>query len=1039
MAAPQLASIADQTLLSGAPLYVPLIATDPDGDLGGFSVTVVESSLSHPQITHPVLLPIIEPSNRNLRLTVRDYGDMVFELFENFAPRTTGRIVELVQQGFYNGLTFHRIVPNFVIQGGDPTGTGMGGSGLQFDDEFHPYLMHTGAGVLSMAKSADDTNDSQFFITLGASRHLDFNHSVFGFLVRGSEVLQQVATVSVDQNARPTTPVVIESASIFSDPSFRTLVLVAPWGTTGSAVVKVSVRDSQGDVAEQTFRVNVIQDPYNLNAFLLPILPIWTQADTPVDVLVAAYDREESSLKFAAAPASGVTDIRVQIDPIDQTTARLSVSPQPGAVGVRSLVVGVSDPSAFTSDPWDIQVVPVYIRPGRPSVQLLPEADTGTSSSDGITRLNNTPNARLKFSVTGLVTGAEVHVLVDGVVVASGVATGPSLVLESTGAFPLADGPHTITAVQVLRDVPVNVGNFRDSVNLWSDNSTAVSFVVDSIPPVIISSPVTTAAEGRMYEYQVEVNPEVNGPITFELVSGPTGLTVDRDTGRVRWMPDFDQAGLHYVTIRAIDAAGNESEQMFSVTVANAPEFLIADRYELPELIPWELGIRVVGENPSVHVEVISALPEGMTFDSDGLRLRWTPSEAQGPGLYQLRLRAVDAAGIARETTLHLQVHEQNQPPQLIVVDEIFAQEGEELEIVPRAVDDDLPAQSLVFNLEGPDLPGLVFDPAAGIIKWQPPEAAGPGEYRLKLRVTDSFGASNEKEICIKVQEVHQPPAWQEQGPFQAVVGDRFLARVKAVDPDIPASEIRYRLLEGPPGLSLDTLTGELEWHITRQTWQAMGMPANVFVRIDAYKAPGDDNQVYSTGALVEIQLVDPWLVAMAAWGLSEAEAAGPETPAEPLPVETDRPDSAAWQDSQPRSSEDAGWLDVRPSPSLFAGSTGWLTRPTGALGLSQEFLDIIEQLEQEFLKRHLPEELRGSEDNPSQSEDAPSLPTRSRTTERSQAAGPAGRRATDQGEEKAGDTGLAEQGTEGTTPENLSHHGRPARATTPGTAATEA
>ena len=102
------------------------------------------------------------------------------------APLTSREIWDLAAEGFYDGLDFHRVVPNFVIQGGDPTGTGSGGSTLgYFDDQYHLELQHNRTGVLSYAKSTDDTNDSQFFITEGPQRFLDFNHSVFGQLVEG--------------------------------------------------------------------------------------------------------------------------------------------------------------------------------------------------------------------------------------------------------------------------------------------------------------------------------------------------------------------------------------------------------------------------------------------------------------------------------------------------------------------------------------------------------------------------------------------------------------------------------------------------------------------------------------------------------------------------------------------------------------------------------------------------------------------------------------------------------------------------------------
>jgi cyclophilin family peptidyl-prolyl cis-trans isomerase len=117
-------------------------------------------------------------------------GDFVVELHADRAPRTVENFVNLARAGFYDGTTFHRVINGFMAQGGDPTGTGTGGPGYQFADEFHPSLRHDGAGVLSMANAGAGTNGSQFFITYGPTPHLDDRHSVFGKVVSGMDVVQ---------------------------------------------------------------------------------------------------------------------------------------------------------------------------------------------------------------------------------------------------------------------------------------------------------------------------------------------------------------------------------------------------------------------------------------------------------------------------------------------------------------------------------------------------------------------------------------------------------------------------------------------------------------------------------------------------------------------------------------------------------------------------------------------------------------------------------------------------------------------------------
>ena len=120
-------------------------------------------------------------------------GDIVLELHADKAPNTVANFEKLATDGFYDGLTFHRVIANFMIQGGCPSGTGTGGPGYQFDDEFDDELRHDGPGVLSMANAGPNTNGSQFFITHVPCPHLDGKHSVFGRVIEGQDVVDSIA------------------------------------------------------------------------------------------------------------------------------------------------------------------------------------------------------------------------------------------------------------------------------------------------------------------------------------------------------------------------------------------------------------------------------------------------------------------------------------------------------------------------------------------------------------------------------------------------------------------------------------------------------------------------------------------------------------------------------------------------------------------------------------------------------------------------------------------------------------------------------
>lgn len=156
-------------------------------------------------------------------------GDVVLLLFEEKAPKTVGNFVGLatgarewtdpksgqkVTRPLYNGTVFHRVIPDFMIQGGDPLGNGTGGPGYRFEDEFHSDLRHSKPGILSMANAGPNSNGSQFFITHRPTPWLDGKHSVFGEVIKGQEVVNAIANVQKDQRDRPVKDVVLLEVSI---------------------------------------------------------------------------------------------------------------------------------------------------------------------------------------------------------------------------------------------------------------------------------------------------------------------------------------------------------------------------------------------------------------------------------------------------------------------------------------------------------------------------------------------------------------------------------------------------------------------------------------------------------------------------------------------------------------------------------------------------------------------------------------------------------------------------------------------------------
>ncbi len=141
-------------------------------------------------------------------------GSFKVELFDDKAPATTANFATLAGKGYYNGVIFHRVIPGFMIQGGDPTGTGRGGPGYNIPDEFGKGLAHDSEGILSMANAGPNTGGSQFFITLAATPWLDRKHAIFGKVTEGLDVIRKIGQVKTAMGDRPVAEVVMEEVAV---------------------------------------------------------------------------------------------------------------------------------------------------------------------------------------------------------------------------------------------------------------------------------------------------------------------------------------------------------------------------------------------------------------------------------------------------------------------------------------------------------------------------------------------------------------------------------------------------------------------------------------------------------------------------------------------------------------------------------------------------------------------------------------------------------------------------------------------------------
>ena len=579
---PRSRPIGNLTVQIGSPLHIPIDAYDPNG--GPLTVTV---EVGNPNLLEAVVLN----GNQSIRIDMNGYGDMVFELFEQRAPTAAGRVIDLANSNFYDGIIFHRVADGFVIQGGDPTGTGTSGSTLgNFDDDFHPDLQHNREGVLSFAKSSDDTNNSQFFITEVPTRFLDFNHSVFGQLVEGFDVREEISGTSTPESRgagdsqKPDNDITINSIDVFDDTENSVVMLKAKGNQSGTTTVKYTVTDQDGNSYSETVQVAVVADTANSQPFLNDIAPPpSTTINTPAQLQLSSVDIEGDAVTYFAQSLSSASSGTVAVD---ATTGLVTVTPATDFAGTISVRVGVRPGPGVTgnglsdSDSQTVQFAfsgdPDLATPS--SIDLQAASDSGSSNTDNVTNLGT-----LSFLVSGVTSDATVQLIdtATNAVVGTGLATGTTIVITTSNIAALGDGTYQLAARQL-------------SGSETSELSGTLKLVYDTTAPdSVVGSAATQANVGRAFQTDLISSEESSG-LVYAFTEAPTGATINATTGVINWTPTASQTGDASFTVQLTDLAGNKRSEDFSINVADAPTAEI--RLEITDLQGNPLTSLAVGQ-----------------------------------------------------------------------------------------------------------------------------------------------------------------------------------------------------------------------------------------------------------------------------------------------------------------------------------------------------------------------------------------------------------------------------------------------------------
>ena len=482
-----LTGIGAQQIEAGKFLYVPLTATSSTSSQINFTAQSSNSSVTATVLT----------GNPSLKMTVSGTdssnqpfsGVLTFQLFQNLVPTTVARIEQLVNSGFYNGLKFHRIINNFVAQGGDPNGNGTGGSGTLINDEFSSKLTYNSRGLLGLANRGHDTNDSQFFITdtkttAPLPESLNFQQPIIGILTSGFATFQKLITTPTNSTTdAPLNTATMSNLQIFIDSQNGVLQVTAPSNFTGSSVITASATDGSGSPSTQIFTTSVVANTATDRPFLGPINNQTTNENTPLTFDVQGIDLENNPLTFVVKDQTGFDSTALTADPNS-----VGSDPQNVTAGIT-----VTPASGSTPATAHITLTPAHNFTGTINLVVGVRDQTNRSSTGSLNSLSNFDTQKFTLTVNA----------------------------QTASKLVITQSPTTATAGQAVNPV-VKVAVQDASGNVVTGDTSTVTLTLSSGTFVGGSTTATAQAVGGVATFN---NLAISGPGTVTLSASDGTLT----------------------------------------------------------------------------------------------------------------------------------------------------------------------------------------------------------------------------------------------------------------------------------------------------------------------------------------------------------------------------------------------------------------------------------------------------------------------------------------------------------------------------------
>ena len=867
LSAPTLVNLPTQVNIAGG--YALHMSLDGEGAVDANNDGIAELTYTVTS-NNPELITYIPEGNDSLRITVSQehadssistYGDIIIELAEDRAPDVTARIKELAELGFYDGLTFHRVIDGFMIQGGDPDGTGGGGSGQDFFDQFHEDLVHSSGGVISMANSGANTNDSQFFITEVATPHLDFlsddtaggDHSVFGFITEGDDVREIASNVEVDSNDMPVETLYMD-VDVFTDYENGVLMIKAPKGYTGSTSVTVTVTNENGE--SQSYDIDVeVGDFYSW----WPEVPDLTiEAGGTGDVVIPAVNYSGFTLQTPVDHFMSSTDSMVDVDfTFDADTRTISVSAPAASAGLHWITI----PAYHATYGTYYQTLSVYVTPAQPEFEVELDSITG-GIYNSITANDNTTDHTLRFTARKMAPNSSVELYMDGeripMSILSDLPQGEgdgtyNVKIQTYPGEAIPDGEHVFTVRQTVAGNTSSSGASAGYTAIESLFSESITLTIDTTAPVVTSQDITDAIELSPYIYNVNTDEESGGNVVYALGSTyPTGMQIDEQTGEITWTPASTQVAVNTVEVLITDGAGNQTTHTFQIDVAPGDfTFSVTGDYTVSENATVVLELLADGDGvigPVTYSIGDNELPVGAvtTFAMvDGtMTFTWDTTEADGPGSYDVTFIATDSDATFEMKTVTLIIDEVNTAPSIFNYEtEVNINEHELAVNLIEATDSDLPANDIIFSLVGDYPDDAAIDSDTGAFTWTPDETFGGSDQSFTVRATDPSGGYDEVSFVVHVTETDTlPPVITAPVSISVDEGGTLQYQITAIDPDDDTDSPGFELVGTvPSGMTIDAATGQISWAVPNEL-SAADSSFTITVRATEQASDGTDN-----------------------------------------------------------------------------------------------------------------------------------------------------------------------------------------------------